>query len=619
MSGLTLRSSRSRGEFVFRGGLFFLPAVVYALAMNDTSCDGLARISHEVDFCVVGGGLAGLCAAVAAARHGASVVLMHDRPMPGGNASSEIRMWVCGALGENNRETGLIEEIELANIHRNPRGVWPLWDTVLWELADQEANLTLLLNCSACGAEMDDGCIASVSGWQSTTQQWHDVRAKLFADCSGDSILAPLTGAEFRLGREARGEFDEDIAPDSADELTMGMSCLIQARQYDTPQPFVRPDWANLYETDEDLPNRDHDLTYWATNFWWLELGGMEDTIGDTEAIRDKLLKVALGVWDHIKNRGDHGAECWGLDWIGMLPGKRESRRYLGDHILTQNDVRSEGRFDDLIAYGGWPMDDHHPAGFDYPGEPTIFHPAPSPFGIPYRCVYSSNIENLYFAGRNISATHAALSSTRVMATCATLGQAIGTAAAMACGQGLSPRQLGQQCIEPLQDALQDDDCYLPWRARPINELTRAAQLRCSTGDAEPLRNGWDRPIGEAENAWPCSGGEWVEYRFETPQAIGGVRLVADSDLNRKAKNLPASYPLGAEPRTMPGCLVRDLRIEGETSDGQWVEMARVSENRRRLICIESPGTFLAVRVAIESTWSGPGRLFGFDLLPERP
>lgn len=594
-------------------------AVVYSQAMSNEPSDGLTRQRHEVDFCVVGGGLAGLCAAVASARRGARVVLMHDRPMPGGNASSEIRMWVCGAQGENNRETGLVEEIELANIHRNPRGVWPLWDTVLWELADQEANLTLLLNCSACGAEMAGGRIASVSGWQSTTQQWHDVRAKLFADCSGDSILAPLTGAEFRLGREARGEFGEDIAPQTADDLTMGMSCLIQARQYDTPQPFVRPDWAYLYETDEDLPNRDHDLGDWATNFWWLELGGMEDTIGDTEVIRDKLLRVALGVWDHIKNRGDHGAECWGLDWIGVLPGKRESRRYVGDHILTQNDVRSEGRFEDIIAYGGWPMDDHHPAGFNHPGEPTIFHPAPSPFGIPYRCVYSKNVENLLFAGRNISTTHSALSSTRVMATCATLGQAVGTAAALACKHNLTPRQLGQSRLAELQDALQEDDCYLPWRPRAINDLTRQARLSSSAGDAEPLRNGWDRPIGQDENAWPCAPGDWVEYRFDEPRAVGAVRLVADSDLNREGKNLPASYPLNAPPRAMPGCLVRAFRIEGQTAADEWVELARISENRRRLIRIEVSGEFLALRVTIEATWSGAGRLFALDLYPERP
>ena len=141
---------------------------------------------------------------------------------------------------------------------------------------------------------------------------------------------------------------------------------------------------------DADLPHRGHDIL--KTNYWWIELGGEQDSIHDTEELRDELLKIAFGVWDHIKNHGDHGADNWALDWVGFLPGKRESRRYVGDHVLTQNDVRAEGRFDDLVAYGGWTMDDHHPGGMHWPGKPTIFHPAPSPFGIPYRCLYSRNV-----------------------------------------------------------------------------------------------------------------------------------------------------------------------------------------------------------------------------------
>nr|WP_321268640.1 FAD-dependent oxidoreductase [uncultured Sulfurimonas sp.] len=155
-----------------------------------------------------------------------------------------------------------------------------------------------------------------------------------------------------------------------------------------------------------------------------------------------------------------------------ILPGKRESRRYIGDHILNQNDVRAEGKFDDLVAYGGWTMDDHNPGGFRYPGQPTTFHPAPSPFGIPYRSLYSFNIGNLFCAGRNISASHAAMSATRVMATCATLGQAVGTAAAIAVRDSLTPREVYQKRIGELKQTLMDDDCYLPWNGREIPELT---------------------------------------------------------------------------------------------------------------------------------------------------
>jgi len=135
---------------------------------------------------------------------------------------------------------------------------------------------------------------------------------------------------------------------------------------------------------------------------------------------------------------------------VGFLPGKRESRRYEGDVIVTQNDVRAGGHFDDLVAYGGWTMDDHHPGGIAWKGEPNIFHPAPSPFGIPYRALYSRNVTNLFCAGRNISVTHAALSATRVMATCATMGQAAGTAAAIAIREGKLPRDVARDHIEEL-------------------------------------------------------------------------------------------------------------------------------------------------------------------------
>jgi hypothetical protein len=171
-----------------------------------------------------------------------------------------------------------------------------------------------------------------------------------------------------------------------------------------------------------------------------MELGGNRDSIRDTEILRDELIKISFGTWDFIKNSGHFESENLELEWVGFLPGKRESRRYVGDHILNQNDVENEGRFEDIVAYGGWTMDDHHPDGFRYKGQPTIFHPAPSPYGIPYRSLYSKNISNLFFAGRNISATHAALSSTRVMATCAIMGQAVGTAAAIAVRDDLSPR-----------------------------------------------------------------------------------------------------------------------------------------------------------------------------------
>lgn len=576
---------------------------------------------HRSDLCVVGGGLAGMCAAIEAARHGARVTLMQERPVLGGNSSSEVRMWVCGAHGSNNRETGVLEEIMLENLYRNPTSSYSVWDSVLYEKVRFEPNIELLLNCTCTSAKTDGHHIVSVRGYQTTTQTWHTVVAKLFADCSGDSVLAPLVGAEFRVGREAASELGEDIEPAVADRKTMGTSLLIQTRETAAPVPYVAPDWANRYATDAELPNRGHEVV--GNNFWWIEVGGDGDTIADTERNRDELLKIAFGVWDHIKNRGDHHAANWALEWVGFLPGKRESRRYIGDHILTQNDVRAEGRFADLVAYGGWSMDDHNPAGIHWAGPPTIFHPAPAPYGIPYRCLYSRNVDNLWFAGRNISASHAALSSTRVMGTCAMQGHAVGIAAAIAVRDSLSPRGVGQKRIAELQQALMDDDCYLPWHAREIPGLTRQAKITADVGNPEPLRNGHDRPIGQDENAWVAPVGTAVEYEWNGTRPVHEARLTFDSDLDRKFRagdrdrgaNMRCCYQLHDPYLRVPPSLVRNFRIEARNAAGEWTVAAHVENNRRRLVRIHLSTEASAIRVVPESTWGADRvRLFAFDV-----
>ena len=593
--------------------------------------------SHTVDFCVIGGGLAGMCAAIAAARHGVKVVLIHDRPVLGGNASSEIRMWVSGATGRDNRETGLIEEFQLENRYRNALSNYSIWDSVLYEKVRFEPNITLLLNCSCNSAEMESGRIKAVKGWQTTTQKWHYVEAKLFADCSGDSVLAELTGAEWRMGREGRDEFDEDIAPEKADDKTMGLSCLIQGRETNGLVGFIRPKWAYEYMSCDKFPYREHGINS-IQNFWWLEIGGDKDTISDTEEIRDELLKIAFGVWDHIKNYCEKKEQFrnWALEWVGFLPGKRESRRYIGDYILTQHDVLSKGRFDDVVAYGGWPMDDHYPAGFLHPGEPTTFHTAPSPFGIPYRCLYSRNIENLFFAGRNISYTHVAMSSARVMATCALMGQAVGTAAAIASREDMRPRQVYQKRIRQLQHQLMDNDCYLPGRRRAVPDLSVGAQLRASCGDAEALRNGVDRGLSGEDNGWIGDLGDWVEYRFEKTERVREARIVFDSDLNRlirqeklgrdvlRDENDPAGIsdtemrccnPLRYEVKKVPRSMVKVFRIEVQKESGDWVEVFAEDNNYQRLVRVCLDVAAVAVRLIFEGTWgSKKCHVFAFDV-----
>ena len=501
----------------------------------------------SADLCVVGGGMAGICAAIAAARNGASVVLMQERPVLGGNASSEIRMWVCGAHGENNRETGIVEEIALENLRRNPTKNFHIWDTVLYDFVLREKNITLLLNCACMDAAVEVGDFAdgrdrrilSVTGYRMTTQQFIKVEADLFADCSGDSILAPLTGASYREGREGKNDFGEPTYVESPDKLHMGMSCLIQGRETHRPVAFTPPPFS-LKLTDEDFRHRSPRMHSSYENFWYLELGGNRDAIGDTEEVAKELRALAMGTWDYVKNSGHYDTGNWELEFLGFLPGKRESRRMVGEYTITANDLLNHTDFPDTVAYGGWPIDDHYPDGFYHKGHPNTNILPDRPYSVPYRALYSKNVENLFFAGRNISMTHFAMSSMRVMATCALMGQAVGTAAALATRYRLTPHGVYTKRLEELQTALMDADCFLPARERNVGEICRRSVLVDKNGTlvagGDTLKNGQDRPnihYGTAACGLSLPNGKGVEYRFDVPAAVESVHLTFDSDLDR--------------------------------------------------------------------------------------
>ena len=567
----------------------------------------LEVVKHNVQFCVIGGGLAGMCAAIAAARHGVKTLLMHERPMLGGNASSEVRMWVCGTPGMI--ETGLIEELRLENLYRNTTPCYSVWDSILYEKARFQENLTLLLNCSCQAADCKEGKLLSVTGYQQTTQTFHQVEASFFADCSGDSILIPLTGAEYRWGRECKEEFDETLAQDKADGKTMGLSCILQARETASPQKYIPPSWAYTYPDDASLPPREYVMDRFQ-NYWYLELGGDRNTIRDTEEIRDELLKIAFGLWDHMKNHGDHGLENWTLDWVGFLPGKRESRRYVGDYILTEKDILSGRIFEDAVAYGGWPVDDHHPGGFNYFGEPNLCLRLDKPYTVPLRSLYSVNISNLFCAGRNISTTHVALSSSRVMATCALLGQAVGTAAFYAvdnnCG---SNRETAERFTKEIRQTLLDDDCFIPGYVRDIPEVCRKAELQSSGGaGAENLRSGLDRQIGDEMNAWSVQKGAWAEYTLAEKEFVREIRIAFDSDLKRDHLNMVSNYTLIPAAYKVPETLVQKFRVE---VDGEVI--FREENNHQRFAVIPCGKKCSSIRLVIEECRQEPSGVFRFD------
>ena len=595
---------------------------------------------HEADICVVGGGIGGLFTAISAARHGAKVALMHDRPVLGGNASSEIRMWISGAgtRVRDLQETGIMEELLLENMYRNPKRNFSLWDALLYEMVRFEDNIDLMLNCACCQADARDGHISSVTGFQLTTYTWHEVRASIFVDSSGDSILAPLTGAEYRVGREARSEYGEEFGLETADRHTMGMSLLLQCRETDHPVSYTPPAWAYDFPDDDAMNNKPHNLYAINTNFYWIELGGMQNSIDDTEEVRDELLRIAFGVWDHIKNHGDHGAENWELEWVGFLPGKRESRRYVGDYVLTQQDVEGCTPFEDVVAYGGWQIDNHLPGGFhmDAKGGGHLQKRRLSePYPIPFRSLYSKNIDNLMFAGRNISASHIAFSSTRVMGTIGVIGQAAGTGAAIAVKYGLHPRQVCQQRIGEIQDALMQDDCFLPGLRRRISPLALSAKLSCDYGDCSALINGIDRRIWGCDNGYFGKTNKAITYTFDRPTLVQGFRLVLDSDLDREftdgnPNGLNTSavlfFPYSHHQTTFgfPRCLIKHYRIEAQGEDDAWTTVYEDRENHQRFIRRALNITAKAVRFIPLSTYfsetkvedygSSVAHLFNFEV-----
>ncbi len=579
--------------------------------MEKTSCE-------RYDVVVAGGGMAGICAALAAARHGAETVLIHNRPVLGGNASSEIRMHICGAdvhgKRPNARETGIIEELLLENRRRNPQHSFSVFDTVLWEKVRFQEHLTLHLNTQMLDAETRGNHVESVSCLQVTTEREFRVYGSVFVDCTGDGVLAVKAGAATRMGRESRAEFGESYAPEQADRKTMGSTLMFCANDTGKPCPFEKPWWA--YDISEaQLKDRQHsaegpERLGVDSGYWWLELGGTQDVIADSESIRDELLRTLFGVWDHVKNKGEHGAENYALDWIQFLPGKRESRRIEGDYLLKQQDLEQAVAFPDTVAYGGWPMDMHPPEGFLYHGEATCYLHLQQPYSIPYRCYYARDLDNLMMAGRNISATHTAFGSIRVMATCAVGGQAVGTAAAMAVEKNCTPREIGQS-IRELQQRLLRDDCYLPGIANEDGaDLARTAAVTASSWqkgwEPEQVVNGVSRTVGQASNGWRSealvAGGAWL--RLALPAAeIREVSLKFDSDLSREIMISLSKAVQRAQIPGVPPTLVKDYDLQFLLSGREVHKIeARGNYQRFRRHRLSAPVTADAVELVVHST-----------------
>lgn len=573
----------------------------------------------EAEVVVVGGGMAGVCAALAAARHGAKTALVQDRPALGGSSSSEIRVHVSGAdhtgTRPNARESGILEELRLENQVRNPQRCASLWDLLLWEWAAREPCLRLYLNTYVHEVEAEGERIVAARGVQVTTERRFRFEGKFFIDCTGDGSLGAAAGADYRVGREGRAEFGETCAPELPDNYTLGSSLLFQTRDVGHPAPFEPPPWA--YDFPEDScfgPRRLPHKT--SQGFWWVEWGGVLDTIGDDEAIRDELLKILFGLWDHIKNHGGHGAENLVLDWVGVLPGKRESRRLTGDHILTEHDLMQSRHFEDAAAYGGWPIDLHPPMGFYDKQPPCMFLKMEDLYSIPLRSLHSRNVGNLFFAGRNISASHAAMGSTRVMGTGAVMGQAVGTAAALCCQLGCLPRQLYPTHVKRLQQTLLKDDCFIPGCGNEDeSDLARRAAATASSAEdgcgPEQVLSGVARSRGAASHMWRSVPGslfpQWLQLGWAAPVVVDSIYLTFDTGLSRwltLTQDDAHHNKMIAGPQ--PECL-RDYRLIALTEAGEEA-LAEVRGNYQRRRVHRFPAkTMKALRLVVEATNGDPG------------
>jgi hypothetical protein len=445
----------------------------------------IKQVTEQYEVVVCGGGLAGLCAAVASARRGAKTCLVQDRPVLGGNSSSEVRVTPHGAAAFHGyaRETGIISELLIEERAANHEEIFEngwtnsVWDLTQYDLVQRTENLTLHLNTVVLGVSVEGRELRSVQCRVGNAEIDLTLHGKVFIDCTGDGIVASEAGCEWRMGSEGKAEFDEPHAPATANADVMGNSIHFKARDMGRPTPFKLPDWAIHHEDASFFYDQGRLPKEIRGGYWWIEIGVPYNTIHDAETIRHELTRHTLGVWDWIKNKDPKTmklAENYALDWIGQVPGKRESRRIMGRYLMTEWDAIHSTIHEDEIAFGGWFIDLHTPGGLlAATSEPSsaegyvetseyAVRSYAGPYGIPLRMLVAKDLDNLMMAGRNVSATHCALATVRVMATTALMGQAVGVTAAIAVEQKSSVAGICTSQYKAVQQNLLRDGCFLP-------------------------------------------------------------------------------------------------------------------------------------------------------------
>lgn len=476
---------------LFTTDLSYVPPVeAKALAAERrrlTTGDVKVADGGEFDLVVVGAGPGGLGAAFAAARNGLRVAIVHDRPVLGGNANCEMEVGINGAGGAKGRESGLVcEALMRCKMHEG----WSYSDAFR-EMADElKGRFFEFPNERVMSAEKNGDVIAAVVSRNTLTGRETRFAGRYFADGTGDGWLGLFAGAEYMHGRESKDEYNEAPAPEQRDEITMS-GCVMKDRRVgyivgyaDHPVQYKTPAWADV------LPKGFRRRVNGPNGVWWMENNGRFNDLEDPERARDQLVRISYAYWGWIKNESpvkDKAANAYMAE-IAWKNARREGYRLVGDYVMTANDALAGTMFLDRISYGGWGLDTHDPLGMENPTGNGFWrsHPGVPLYSIPYRCIYSKNVSNLFLCGRSISVTHIAFGTIRVMATLFQLGQAAGTAATVACEKGgITPRECGARHIKEIQQRLLKDDHYIP-RMQNEDPLDLARTARVSSSDAGP-------------------------------------------------------------------------------------------------------------------------------------
>ena len=603
----------------------------------------------ETDILVVGGGMAGVCAAIQSARLGSKVTLVEEELFLGGCSSPSFRLRVDGAGGMNHeygRETGIVEELEsegayyranmepsISNDPNSKDGVPmygfknDIWSLVVLKQKCEEAGVRLLLKTVVFGVVKEENRIKLVQALDLKNNKIIGIKINnIVIDASGDGVVACKAGAEYSIGQEARDEYNESYAPLKSNKRTMGDGLMFIMIDKGRPVEFIPPPGTPVYKEDVDLPlkvrvvNADKKHAGFSGHsaftsecqlciVWTAEYGGHLNILEDREEVYNGLIKMVFGIVDHIKNQQDHGADNYELLWISPKIGRREGRRFKGDYILTQNDIMNAVSFEDAVAYGGRVIDVHQP---DENGKFTMvtFYELPPLYSIPYRCLYSKDVDNLMLAGRLISGTRIALGSYRVQKTLATTGQAVGVAAHLASKYGINSREVGQKHIFELQQTLlREDATILGVKNQDRSDIARTSKVSATSetkgGEASNVTNGVNRQYSsDKTNMWisspNCSLPQILHLDFQEKKRISCIQLTFDTALNRARES---DVNIRVFKKT-----VKDYKIQSFNNNSTWVDIVSVKGNYQRHRVHKFDGILTnQIRIVIESNNEEPG------------